>query len=107
MSISKLLSECDSLLDERDVSRITGISLASLRRWRLLNTGPRFIRAGALVKYSPEDLTAWLTSRPSGGSPALDEPEVGDSKPNLSKSPRRPASSFSRHDLRSKTSSTQ
>ncbi len=56
------------LLNEHDVARITGLSVASVRRWRLLkNYGPRFIKIGAAVRYKPEDLSAWLESRPSAG----------------------------------------
>ena len=54
-------------MTERDVSRIIGMSLASVRRWRLLRQGPRFIKIGAAVRYRPEDVTSWIASRPSGG----------------------------------------
>jgi predicted DNA-binding transcriptional regulator AlpA len=57
-----------SLLNERDVARITGMSLASVRRWRLVRQGPRYIKLGAAaVRYRPEDVSAWLESRPTGG----------------------------------------
>jgi hypothetical protein len=56
------------LLDERDVARITRMSLASVRRWRLLRRGPRYLKIGSSVRYRPEDLFAWLDSRPSSGS---------------------------------------
>ena len=55
------------LLAERDVARITGLSVASVRRWRLLRQGPRYLKIGAAVRYKPEDISAWLESRPSGG----------------------------------------
>lgn len=55
------------LLNEKDVKRITGLSLASVRRWRLLNQGPKYLKIGAAVRYRPEDVTAWLASRPTGG----------------------------------------
>lgn len=57
-----------SLLNEKDVSHITGLSLASVRRWRLLRQGPRYIKIGAAVRYRPQDVVAWLASRPAGGS---------------------------------------
>jgi hypothetical protein len=37
----------EPLLDERHVARITGMSVASVRRWRLLNRGPRYISSPA------------------------------------------------------------
>jgi len=60
-------SQITSLLNEHDVARITGMSLASVRRWRLLGRGPRFMQIGAAVRYQPQALEAFLKSRPSGG----------------------------------------
>jgi predicted DNA-binding transcriptional regulator AlpA len=57
----------ENLLNEHDVARITGLSVASVRRWRLLRQGPRYLKIGAAVRYRPEDVVAWLASRPSGG----------------------------------------
>ncbi len=57
----------DKLLNEHEVARITGLSVASVRRWRLLRTGPKYLKIGAAVRYKPDDITAWLESRPSGG----------------------------------------
>jgi predicted DNA-binding transcriptional regulator AlpA len=56
-----------TLLNEHDVARITGLSVASVRRWRLLRQGPKYIKIGAAVRYKSEDISAWLESRPSGG----------------------------------------
>jgi len=56
-----------SLLNEHDVARVTRLSVASVRRWRLLKTGPKFLRLGSAVRYRPQDVAAWLDSRPSGG----------------------------------------
>jgi predicted DNA-binding transcriptional regulator AlpA len=57
----------ESLLNEHDVARITGLSVASVRRWRLLRQGPKYLKIGAAVRYRSEDISAWLESRPSGG----------------------------------------
>jgi predicted DNA-binding transcriptional regulator AlpA len=57
----------DALLNEYSVSQITGMSVATVRRWRLLQQGPRYIKIGAAVRYKPEDLRSWLESRPTGG----------------------------------------
>lgn len=57
----------ETLLNEHDVARITGLSVASVRRWRLLRQGPKYLKIGAAVRYKPEDIAAWLESRPSGG----------------------------------------
>jgi len=57
----------EDLLNEHDVARITGLSVASVRRWRLLRIGPKFIKIGSAVRYRADDVAAWLASRPSGG----------------------------------------
>jgi predicted DNA-binding transcriptional regulator AlpA len=53
----------EALLNERDVSRITGMSVASIRRWRLLRQGPKYLKLGSAVRYRPGDVAAWLESR--------------------------------------------
>jgi predicted DNA-binding transcriptional regulator AlpA len=57
----------EELLTEHDVSRVTGLSVASVRRWRLLRQGPRYLKIGSAVRYKPEDISTWLESRPTGG----------------------------------------
>jgi predicted DNA-binding transcriptional regulator AlpA len=58
----------EPLLNEYDVARSLGVSVATVRRWRLLNRGPRFLKIGVLVKYRRADVEHWINSRPSGGS---------------------------------------
>lgn len=57
----------EALLNEYDVARITGLSVASVRRWRLLRQGPKYLKLGAAVRYKPESVAEWLESRPCGG----------------------------------------
>ncbi len=57
----------ENLLNEHDVARITGLSVASVRRWRLLKQGPRYLKLGSAVRYKPEDVYRWLETRPTGG----------------------------------------
>jgi predicted DNA-binding transcriptional regulator AlpA len=58
----------EALLNEHDVARITGLSVATVRRWRLLRQGPRFLKiSGSAVRYRVEDLRAYLDQRPTGG----------------------------------------
>ncbi|MEN6532407.1 MAG: helix-turn-helix domain-containing protein [Bryobacteraceae bacterium] len=57
----------ETLLNERDLARITGLSVASVRRWRLLRQGPKYLKIGAAVRYRAGDVSAWLASRPTGG----------------------------------------
>jgi hypothetical protein len=57
----------ETLLNEHDVARVTRLSVASIRRWRLVGRGPRFIKVSSAVRYRPEDVRMWLESRPAGG----------------------------------------
>ena len=57
-----------NLLNEHDVARITGLSVATVRRWRLFRQGPRYIKvSGSAVRYRPEDVKAYIDTRPTGG----------------------------------------
>lgn len=59
------------LLNEHSVSKLLGVSVATVRRWRLLRQGPKFIRVGAAsVRYRPEDLTAYIEQCPAFGGGA-------------------------------------
>ena len=57
-----------NLMTENEVSKRLNVSVASLRRWRLTKRGPAFVKVGSLVRYSLEDLEAWLASLPTGGT---------------------------------------
>jgi predicted DNA-binding transcriptional regulator AlpA len=57
----------EELLNEYDVARITGLSVASVRRWRLLRQGPKYLKIGSAVRYRAEDISGWLATRPTGG----------------------------------------
>jgi predicted DNA-binding transcriptional regulator AlpA len=59
-----------NLLNEFDVAHITGLSVASVRRWRVLRQGPRYLKIGSAVRYRPADISVWLESRPTGGGQA-------------------------------------
>jgi predicted DNA-binding transcriptional regulator AlpA len=61
----------ESFLTDHDVSRITKLSLATVRRWRRQKKGPPYIKIGAAVRYKPESLSAWLQSRPTGGEQSM------------------------------------
>lgn len=59
----------DALVNEHHVARLFGVSVATVRRWRLLGQGPRFVKvSGAAVRYRPQDLQAYLDTRPTGGA---------------------------------------
>lgn len=68
--MSTVTTPLETLMNEHDVARITGLSVASVRRWRLLRQGPRYIKIGAAVRYKPADLAEWLDGRPASSEAA-------------------------------------
>jgi predicted DNA-binding transcriptional regulator AlpA len=58
----------DQLMMEEDVSEKLKVSLACLRRWRLLGEGPQYVKLGPMVRYRSKDIEDWLANRPTGGN---------------------------------------
>ena len=54
-------------LSEREVSDLTGLSVKTLQRWRLLNMGPPYRKFGGAVRYGEADVSKWIASTPLGG----------------------------------------
>jgi hypothetical protein len=61
-----------ALVDEFVVAAALGLSVRTIRNYRLNNVGPRFIRLnGCAVRYRLGDLQAFLEAQPSGGGTQL------------------------------------
>lgn len=43
-----------------EASEYLGCSAAALRAWRRSGAGPRFFRAGRLIRYRRQDLDEWI-----------------------------------------------
>lgn len=71
-------STLEALLTEHDVARILGISVSTLRRWRLSDVGPKCLKCGILARYRPEDLSAWIESRPARGGGSASPPAAAE-----------------------------
>jgi hypothetical protein len=52
--------DLETLLTEHEYARITQRSVASARRDRLLRQGCPYVKLGALVRYRPEDIRAYI-----------------------------------------------
>ena len=61
-----LSTELEPLLNEQEYSRITGRSLASVRRDRLLGRGCPYVKLGSLVRYRPCDVREFIESNIRG-----------------------------------------
>lgn len=53
-------SELPELLDYHDLARITGESVITHRRRKMLGTGPRALRIGRHIRFHPKDVSEWL-----------------------------------------------
>jgi hypothetical protein len=52
--------DAEQLYSEQDLARITGRSIASIRRDRMFRVGCPFVKIGKLVRYSPTDVREYL-----------------------------------------------
>lgn len=64
----------EAFLNETQVSQLLQVSLACLRRWRLIGAGPEYKKVGPLVRYHPEAISRWVEKLPSGGNGRRYEP---------------------------------
>ena len=63
-----------NVLSARQSGSYLGCSESVLRLWRSQGKGPRYFRAGKLVRYRKTDLDAWIEAR-------LSEPESSAASP--------------------------
>lgn len=63
-----LPNQLTQLLNEHAIAELLGVSVATVRRWRLLKQGPKYIRVGAAsVRYRQEDVRAYIEQCPAFG----------------------------------------
>jgi hypothetical protein len=61
-----LNSTIEPMMNEHEVARVEGRSVSSVRRDRLLRKGCPYVKIGALVRYKPSDLRAFLEQNRRG-----------------------------------------
>jgi excisionase family DNA binding protein len=55
-------------MNDVQVARYLGVSVSTVRRWRLTGGGPRWVRiGGSSIRYPIADLEAYVANSPSGG----------------------------------------
>jgi predicted DNA-binding transcriptional regulator AlpA len=52
----------DRLFDERSAANVLSCSVALMRKWRLFDEGPSYVKIGRLVRYRRSDIDAFLDS---------------------------------------------
>lgn len=50
-------------LNEQELAKLTGLSVATWRRYRATGKGPAYIKLANRLMYNIEDLTKWLDDR--------------------------------------------
>lgn len=55
-------SKPSEMMTDRDVAAALKMSIASVRRWRRQQTGPKFMKIGSLVRYRRSEVEAWIES---------------------------------------------
>lgn len=57
------LTSSNTLIDERDLSRMLGVSVRTVQSWRVKGGGPVFLKINnRLVRYRQSDVDVWLIS---------------------------------------------
>lgn len=57
------MNELETPLTPLKAAKYLGISEATLRLWRAQGQGPRFFRAGKLIRFRIRDLNEWIEQR--------------------------------------------
>ena len=52
-----------ALLNERQVSRLLGVTVAAVRRWRWQRRGPTYLKVEGAVRYRLDDIERYLAGR--------------------------------------------
>ncbi len=55
-----MTTSAQQALTEHEVAQQLGLSVATLRAWRLKRTGPRFVRFGRAVRYLSADVQQFV-----------------------------------------------
>jgi predicted site-specific integrase-resolvase len=53
----------EGLLKPTEVAQQLKLDETTLARWRMLGTGPVFLRVGGRIRYPEADLRSWLESQ--------------------------------------------
>jgi excisionase family DNA binding protein len=53
----------ERLLSTEEVAEVLGRPARTLRQWRYLGEGPRYLKVGATVRYRARDIEKWLEAQ--------------------------------------------
>lgn len=58
--MTQVTADCREVMDEFALADFLGLTVATLRKWRWLRSGPKFVKVGRLIRYRRTDVDAWL-----------------------------------------------
>lgn len=64
---TRTADELPAFLTEAQIAAYLHVSIATVRRWRWIEQGPRWRKLQGTIRYTLADLEEWIQSRPSGG----------------------------------------
>lgn len=50
-------------MGHEELAEMLGVPVATVRRWRYVQTGPPAVKVGRHIRYRREDVEAWLEER--------------------------------------------
>jgi hypothetical protein len=53
----------ERLMSTEEVAEVLGRPPRTLRQWRYLNQGPKYLKVGATVRYGARDVEKWLKAQ--------------------------------------------
>lgn len=64
--VTQNANQLPEMLTELNVARCVGMSVQTVRRWRRLGQGPKYLKIGSCVRYRAEDVSLWIAAFPDG-----------------------------------------
>ena len=55
--------EAQKILNETEVSKLTGLALPTLRNWRHLRKGFPYLKLGKAIRYNLEDVLTYVAKK--------------------------------------------
>ena len=65
-----------SLLTDKDVASMLNLSVSTVRKWRLIGSGPRYVKLGGSVRYFPADLNEWVVGQRREVQAVVESPKL-------------------------------
>jgi excisionase family DNA binding protein len=76
--LSAMNDRSQMALTEHEVAHRLGLSVATLRAWRLRRKGPRFVRFGRAVRYLTSDVDGFVSASRVDNEPVFAPDGAGD-----------------------------